>query len=82
MSRSEASNSITVGNHILNLSSAAELTGKYGKYYKDYVRGDMTTTQQEQAKCSPVNAFKIMMDASRTASNSGQLASFYCECLK
>jgi len=53
-----------VDNHILNLSSAAELTGKYVKYY---VRADMTTTQQEQAKCTPANAFKIMVDASRTA---------------
>ena len=42
-------------NHNLNLSSAAELTGKYMKYY---VRADMMTTQQEQAKCIPANAFK------------------------
>ena len=34
----------------------------------------MTTSQQEQVKCSPTNAFKIMMDVSRIASkNSGQL---------
>ena len=32
MSRSEESNSITVGNHNLNLSNPAELTGKYVKY--------------------------------------------------
>ena len=31
MSQSEESNSITVGNHNLNLSIAAELTGKYVK---------------------------------------------------
>ena len=65
-------NSVTVGNHNLNLSSAAELIGKYVKYY---VRADMTTTQQERAICSPANAFKVMMDTSRTASkNSGQLS--------
>jgi len=58
------SNSVNVGNHNLNLSSAAKLTGKYMNYY---VRADMTTTQQEWANCSPANAFK-MMDASRTAS--------------
>ena len=47
MSWSEESNSVTVGNHNLNLSSAAELTGKYMKYY---VRADVTNIQQEQAK--------------------------------
>ena len=44
MSRPEESNSVTVSNHNLNQSSAAELTGKYVKYY---VRADMITTQQE-----------------------------------
>jgi len=69
MSQSEESNSITVGK--LNLCSAAELTGKYVKYY---VREDTTATQQEREKCSPANAFKTMMNTSRTASkNSGQL---------
>ena len=53
-----------MGNHNLNLSSAAELTGKYVKYY---VRSDMTIYHSARAG-------KIMMDASRTASkNSGQL---------
>ena len=41
---------------------------------KYYVRADMTTTQQEQTKCSPESAFKIIMGTSKTASkNSGQL---------
>ena len=71
MSRYAESNSITLGNHNLKLFSTAELTGKHVKYY---VRSDMTSTQQECTKCSPANAFKIMMDTSRTASkNSGQL---------
>jgi len=71
MSRSEESYSITVGNHNLNLFSSAELTGKYVKYY---VKADMITTQQECVKCSPASTFKIIMDASRTASkNCGQL---------
>ena len=43
MSWSEESNSVTVGNHNLNLSSAAELTGKYVKYLL------CATTQQERA---------------------------------
>ena len=47
------SNFVIVGNHNLNLSSTAEHTGKYVKYY---VRTDMTTTEQEKAKCSPANA--------------------------
>ena len=73
MSWSDESHSITVGNHNFKprLSCAAVLTGKYAKYY---VRADMTATQQEWAKCSP---FKIMMDASRSASkNSGQIIPF------
>ena len=38
MSQCEESNSVTVGNHYLNQSSATELTGKYVKYY---VRADI-----------------------------------------
>jgi len=55
MSQSQESKPVVVGNHNLNLCSAAELTGKYVKYY---VRADVsvTITQQEKAKGLP-NAY-------------------------
>ena len=50
-----------MGDHSLNLSNAAELVGKYIKYY---VRTSVTITQEEPAK-TQVNAFNVMMAASR-----------------
>jgi len=58
MLQSQESKPVVVGNHNLNLCSAAELTGKYVKYN---ARADVsvTITQQELAK-SPPNAFEII----------------------
>ena len=72
MSQSEESNSITACNHNLNLSSAAELTGKYVKYY---VRADMTIPLSKNGQNAAQQMLsKIVMDASRIAlKTSGQL---------
>ena len=64
MAQSQESKFVTVGDFTLNLCSAAELIGKYVKYY---VTGSVTITQQESSK-APVNAFAVMMAASRAAS--------------
>ena len=50
-----------MGDHSLNLCNAAELVGKYIKYY---VRTSVTITQEEPAK-TQVNAFEVMMAALR-----------------
>ena len=64
MAQSQESKFFTVGDFTLNLCSAAELIGKYVKYY---VTCSVTITQQESSK-APVNAFAVMMVASRAAS--------------
>ena len=64
MAQSPQSQLIVVGDHTLNLCSSAELIGKYVKYY---VRTTATQETQEPAR-TPVNAFEIMMAASRSAS--------------
>ena len=69
MTWSDESNSITVGNHNLNLFNAAKLTGKYVKYY---VRADISLPLSKNGQNIALS--KIMMDSSRTASkNSGQI---------
>ena len=64
MAQSQQSKFVTVGDFNLNLCSAADLIGKYVKYY---VTDSVTITQQEPSK-APVNAFAAMMAASRAAS--------------
>ena len=56
---------ITVGDWNLNLCSAAELIGKYIKYY---VTASLTIYTQQQPAKTQVNAFAVMMAASRAAS--------------
>ena len=56
---------IIVGDHTLNLSSAADQIGKYIKYY---VKTSVPTVQEEPARTHQVNAFEVMMAASRAAS--------------
>ena len=64
MAQSHDSKFITVGDWNLNLCSSAELIGKYVKYY---VTASLTITQQQPAK-TQVNAFTVMMAASRAVS--------------
>ena len=64
MAQSHDSKFVTVGEWNLNLCSAAELIGKYIKYY---VTTSLTITQQQPAK-TQVNAFAVRMAASRAAS--------------
>ena len=61
MAQSLDSKLVVVGDHSLNLCNAAELVGKYIKYY---VRTNVTITLEEPAK-TQVNAFEVMMAASR-----------------
>ena len=61
MAQSPDSKLVIVGDHSLNLCNAAELVGKYIKYY---MRTSVTITQEEPAK-TQVNAFEVTMAASR-----------------
>ena len=61
MAQSLQSKLVVVGDHSLNLCNAAELAGKYVKYY---VRKNVPITPEEPEK-TQVNAFEIMMAASR-----------------
>jgi len=54
---------VVVGDHSLNLCNAAELVGKYVKYY---MRKSMPITREEPER-TQVNAFEIMMAASRVS---------------
>ena len=59
MVQSLESKLVVVGDHSLNLCSAAELVGKYVKYY---VR---TSVTQEEPANTQMNAFEVMMAALR-----------------
>ena len=69
MAQSLQSKLVLVGDHSLNLCNAAELVGKYVKYY---VRKSEPVTPEgpektgaEEPEKTGVNAFEIMMAASR-----------------
>lgn len=61
MAQSLQSKLVLVGDYSLNLCNAAELVGKYVKYY---VRKSVPVTPEEPEE-TRVNAFEIMMAASR-----------------
>ena len=61
MAKSHDSKFVTVSDWNLNMCSAAELIGKYIKYY---MTTSLTITQQQPAK-TQVNAFAVMMAASK-----------------
>ena len=63
MSKSAESKFIVVGDHNLNLCSAAEFTGKFIKYYVSMI--ESSDEDREPESEIRVDAFQVMMSASR-----------------
>ena len=61
MAKSVESKFVTVGDHSLNLCSAADLTGKYVKYYVECSSDETSEGTTEEAIRNPTNAFTMMM---------------------
>ena len=61
MAKSVESKFVTVGDYSLNLCSAADLTGKYVKYYVECSSDETSEETTEEAIRNPTNAFTMMM---------------------